>query len=119
MDEISGRSGHEERDAGEELEHDAAEGPHVNGLEEALLEDNLWCSVEPALDIGEGYLGRETGRTEINDSDSTLLGISEHNVLRLQIAVDDIDILEGHEGQGKEDLLTDGLHQGELNPFVF
>ena len=61
----------EEREACKQFDDDAAKTPHVNllGVWEET-QDNIRCSVEPALDVGVHDLIFKASATEISDHDS-------------------------------------------------
>ena len=107
----------EEREAGEELDHDAAHAPHVDGLgvgEDA--EHDLGGSVEPALDVGVHDLLVQRPAAEVRYHDPALVLLLQQDVLWLQVAVDDaqcLHVLEStHELDGEpsnESLLEAGI----------
>ena len=49
----------EEREAGVELSHDAAQAPHVDGHAVGVAQNHLWGAVETTLDVGVDYNGRQ------------------------------------------------------------
>lgn len=107
----------EERESSEELDHDAAHAPHVDGLgvgEDA--EHDLGGSIEPALDVGVHDLLVQRPTPEVCYHDPALVLLLQQDVLWLQVTVDDaqsLHVLESaHELDGKppnESLLEAGI----------
>ena len=79
----------EKRIADVQLVEDAAKAPHVDGLRVLDTQDDLWCSVEPGLDIGVYFLILKATTSKINNLDSTLVYLSEQNILWLKVTMND------------------------------
>jgi len=60
----------EDWDARVKLNQDAAETPHVNPGRVRDADDDLWCPVEPRLDVRVDTLVGEAGGTKVNDFDA-------------------------------------------------
>jgi len=61
------------------------------------FKDHFRSSVVSRLDVLKHLLSSEAGASEIDDFDADMAVFSEHDVLWLQVAMDDIDI--GHAEQ--------------------
>ena len=86
----------------EELGEDAPEAPHVDGCSIGKPQDDLWCPVEPALDVGVDALVRQAAAAKVNHLDDRAVGLTEHDVLRLEVTVHNVEVLQGpgFEGEG-------------------
>ena len=94
----------EEREACEQFNQDAAETPHIDllGVREHSQHD-VWCSVEPTLDVGVHDLVLEATAAEISDRYSALVLLLHQNVLRLQVTVDHTEVLQVSEAREELD----------------
>jgi hypothetical protein len=81
-----------------QLCHDAAKGPHINGTVVRNPQHDLWCSVKSRLNVSVDALIKEGGAAEVDDFDARLVGFLEQDVLRLEVAVNDLEHLEVLEG---------------------
>ena len=83
--------------AQEELGHHTAQAPHVDGLTEREAEDDLRGSVVARLEVrvADG-LAHVAGRPEVDHLDSVRLphGVHQHDVLWLQVGVDQTELLQ-------------------------
>ena len=107
----------EQGETREELDHDAAEGPHIDllGVGEDAKHD-VWCTVEPTLDVGVHNLVLETTASKVCNGDSTLILLFHKNVFGFQIAVDDAQLLQI--AQSGEQLDGEASNQAILKALV-
>ena len=73
-----------------QLGHNATEGPHVDACCVRDAQDNLRSTVKTTLDIGVNALVLEAATTIVNNFDARLIWLLEKDILRLEIAVDDV-----------------------------
>lgn len=73
-----------------ELSHYAAKGPHVNACSVGDAEDNLRSAVKATLDVGVDALILEATATIVDDLDARLVWLLQKDILRLEIAVDNV-----------------------------
>jgi hypothetical protein len=78
----------------EQLGQDAAKAPHVNLTAILQPKDDLRTAVKAALHIRVQFLIEETAAAKVNDLDGGVLGGHQQNVLWLQVAVDELVLLE-------------------------
>eukprot|EP00966_Prymnesium_polylepis_P322473 7378732-Prymnesium_polylepis.2 len=71
------------------LDEDATEAPHVDGARVGAAEQHLGRAVEARLDVRLDGLPVSTRRAEVDQLDRRPLGMSQQDVLRLEVAVDD------------------------------
>lgn len=101
-----------DRLAGVEFAKHAAERPHVDGRGVLHTENNFGCPVEPALDVGVHDFGGFATAAHVYDFDAALVFLLEQHVLRLEVTVDDLELVK--EQQRLEDLnadSTDEIHR--------
>ena len=84
----------EDRISSPELSEDTAKGPHVNAESVAAPQYDLGTAIEAALDVGINLLLLATTAAEVDNSDIGLTRFTKENVLWLQVAVDDVFLLE-------------------------
>ena len=77
-----------------ELSHDAAEAPHVDAGRVRDAKDDLRRAVKPTLDVSVHPLILKTGAAKVDDFDAGLRRVFEQNVLRLEVAVNDIVLFQ-------------------------
>jgi len=77
-------------DARIKLNQDAAETPHVNRSCVWNADNDFWCPVKSWLDVGIDALIGKARRTKVDDFDPWLVWAFQQNILRLQVAVDDV-----------------------------
>jgi hypothetical protein len=92
----------EQRLASIEFSEDAPQTPNIHFFGIPDPEDDLWRSVESTLDIGVDLLISEAARSEVDDFDLPAHGVDAKDILRLEIAMDDLVFLQ--EDQAFEDL---------------
>ena len=80
----------ERRPPGVQLDEDAAEAPHVDRRAVPRAEDHLRRPVESRLDVRVRLLRLEAARPEVDDLNAAAAELAEEDVLRLEIAVDDV-----------------------------
>ena len=84
----------EKREASVQFNHDAPEAPHVNLLSiRKETENDVRCPVESTLDVSVHDLVLEAATAKIGDHDAAFVFPLQENVLWLEIAVDDAQIL--------------------------
>ena len=76
-----------------QLSNDATEAPHVNAHSVRYTQDDLGSAVEPRLDVRVDALVDEARAAEVNDLDAALVLLLEQDVLWLEVAVDDAEVL--------------------------
>ena len=54
--------------------------------------ENFWCAIVPALDVSETILVLSATAAKIDYLDGRLRLVCEHDVLRLQVTVNDLDL---------------------------
>ena len=87
----------------QQLRQDGAERPDVNGLSVRQAQDDLRCTVAPALHIGAEVVVCEAGGTEVDDLDLAAAEAADEDVLGLQVAVYEVQLVD--EGERCQDLL--------------
>ena len=94
----------EEREAREQFYQDAAETPHVDllGVREDSQHD-VWCSVEPTLDVGVNNFVLEAATAEVSDCNSALVFLFHQYVLWFQVTVDHTEMLQVSEAREELD----------------
>lgn len=92
----------EKREAGVKFGKDGSKGPDVDGSGVRDSKNDLWRPVESGLDVGVDPLAHETARTVVNDLDARLVLLLQQDILRLEVAVNQIVI--GVELQRLKDL---------------
>ena len=78
----------EEREACEQLNHDASERPHVDLL--CVGEDtehDIWCPIESTLDVCVDNFILQTAAAKVSYCDPTLVLLLHQNVFGFQVAV--------------------------------
>ena len=78
---------------------------------EGDAKDDLGRSVEPRLDVGVDFLVLEAARAKINDLDAGLINFPQQNILRFQIAMD--DVVFAHVVERYQNLDREALNQTE------
>lgn len=73
---------------GEHFVHQDAQGPPIDWLSVALIQQDLWCYVLGRAADREGALGNYLRESEINHFEIAI--VSDHDVLWLEVAIDDI-----------------------------
>ena len=76
--------------ASDELHEDGPEAPHVDPAIVPSLEDDLWRAVAAALHVGGEAVVLEAGATEVDELDAGQLKVGDHDVLGLEVAVDEV-----------------------------
>ena len=77
-----------------QFRHDAPEAPHVDRAGVRNAQHDLRRAVEPALDVGVDALVQEGRAAEVDDLDAALVRLLQQDVLRLQVAVDYLELLQ-------------------------
>lgn len=83
----------EQRIASPELSQDATKRPHVDTQPVGAAENNLRTAVETRLNVRVHLLFLLATASKVNDPDIGLASLTEEDVLRLEIAVDDALVL--------------------------
>ena len=83
----------EQREACIEFNHDASKTPHINGHCVWNAKDDLRSSIESGLDIGIDFFIQETSRPKVNDFDSRSVVRFQKDILRFEIAMDNLVIV--------------------------
>jgi len=99
----------EEGVADVEFVENAAERPHVNGCVVRDPKNNLRRSVEARLYVGVNFLIFETTTAKVDYFNAGLVNLSQQDVLRFQVAVN--NIMLAHVVQGDEYLNGKALDQ--------
>mmetsp|Transcript_29698 Transcript_29698/g.76867 ORF Transcript_29698/g.76867 Transcript_29698/m.76867 type:complete len:407 (+) Transcript_29698:332-1552(+) len=102
-----------ERLARVQLDEHAAEAPHVDGHVVAAAEQHLGRAVEARLDVRVHRLPVAAARAKVDQLDRRALRMSEQDVLRLEVAVDDRDVSQLQEAECLHDLLAELAHKVE------
>ena len=76
------------------LVDDEAEAPHIDGMVIGDTKENFWCAIVPALDVSETILVLSATAAKVDNLDRRVRLVCEHDVLRLQVAVNDLDLNE-------------------------
>ncbi len=84
----------EERVSNAEFRHDASEAPHIDGGGVRNSEYDFGCAVEARLNVCVDAFVGEAGRAEVDYFDAGLGRVLEQYVLRFQVAMDDVILLE-------------------------
>lgn len=84
----------------------AAQTPHVNGKGIVQFQQYFRSAIKSTLDIFVHAFVRMTRATEVNYLYCATLRISQQNILRLEVTVDDIDLGGRHEEKGRKDLVS-------------
>ena len=103
--------------AGKELSQNAAETPDVNLVVIAASQDDFGGTVRARLNIAAQVVVDEARAAKVNDLDLTARIRLDQNVLRLQIAVDQLQIMD--KAQRVKNLLRDPLQPGDVEVDLF
>ena len=76
--------------------HCTAEAPHVDGSCVSDAEHNLRCAVVTRLNVRVERFALATGAAEVDHLYRRTLWVTEQNVFRLEIAVDDAVVAQHH-----------------------
>jgi hypothetical protein len=76
------------------LRENATERPHIDAQAVAAAENDFRAAVETRLDVSVDLLLFATRAAKVDDSDVGLPGFTEQDVLRLEIAVNDVLLLQ-------------------------
>lgn len=74
-------------ESNEELIKNASERPHINRWSVSDSHHNFWCTVKSALNVGVELVWFVCTRSKVNDFDSTLVTLSEKDILWFHIAM--------------------------------
>lgn len=73
-----------------ELVQDATERPHIDGWRVSDAHHDLWGSVETTLDVRVELVRLVGSTSKVDYLDATLVGLTQKDVLRFHVTVDDI-----------------------------
>jgi len=90
------------------LSNKTAKAPHIDGSPIFGSNDHLRSSVEPRLDVAEVSLVQKHARSEVNYLDPHFPLLLHQNVLRLDVRVHHIQVLE--ESEGEKNLNSESTH---------
>ena len=91
----------------------ASQTPHIDGRRVPDAHHDLWCSVEPTLDIGVELVNLVSSTSKVNYFDSTLVWLPQQNILRLHVTVDNVVLL--HVVERHEELDCESSHQAHTH----
>jgi hypothetical protein len=80
----------EDREADVQLVQNAAKRPHVDGRRVSDSHHDLWCSIEPALDVGVELVCLVRPTAKVDHLYTTLVRLPQENVLWLHVAMYDV-----------------------------
>ena len=73
-----------------QLNKNTAKTPHIDSMAVIHAQQNFRSSIKAALNVGIYLLITATGRTKIDDLNATRVALPQQNILRFQIAVNNI-----------------------------